>query len=259
VSEFAATVPRGRLPLDGDDKRAGPSKLLLTIVIMNYDPPMQVAPADHHVVNLGRRIELVSMDRWLPDITIALYRRDDPPRAIVHSYSGKAGVAGRLAWLAEAMGTLAGLEVDAAAREVWFSCGAWHELALRRTFLEANKVDPSLQLEPRPMAVDDPRSTQHIEVESIGDGAYKVVATSVAEGETNRAPAIAAGLAKLLELQTDLEDPTSVRFGCGSSHDDLVGLLLIRAINVRATLRELEAAATRGILVAPSAQEAAPP
>jgi hypothetical protein len=215
---------------------------------------MQVTPVDHHVLDLGRRIELVSMDRWLSDITIALYRTGEPPRAIVHSYSTNPGTSKRLRWLVEAMATLGGLEADPEARQVWFACGAWHELALRRAFLEACKVDPILSLTPRPRAVDDPRSTQRIEVESLGDGRHRVVASNVAESEASRAPAIAAGLAKLLELESDVEDPSIVRFACGSTHDDLVGLLLVRAMNVRATLRELEAAASRGILVAPSAQ-----
>jgi hypothetical protein len=46
-----------------------------------------------------------------------------------------------------------------------------------------------------------------------------------------------------------------VSFPCGERHDALVGLLLVRAQNLRAALREEELTATRGILAAPSAQE----
>ena len=53
------------------------------------------------------------------------------------------------------------------------------------------------------------------------------------------------------------EDPSTIQFACGASHDALVGLLLPRAINVRATLRETEEAAGRGLLLAPSQQDAA--
>ncbi len=70
---------------------------------------------------------------------------------------------------------------------------------------------------------------------------------------------LAAGLAKLGELTIDPEDPTVVRTPCGAPHDDLVGMLLPRAINVRAALRELEESAARGVLVAPSAQESVQP
>jgi hypothetical protein len=44
-------------------------------------------------------------------------------------------------------------------------------------------------------------------------------------------------------------------FPCGHSHDALIGLLLPRALNVRAVLREEEAAVGRGNLVAPSQQK----
>lgn len=217
---------------------------------------MEQDVADRHVVDLGRRIELVSMDRWLPDITIALYRSGDPPHATVHSYSTRTGTEERLAWLTLAMAELGGLEADVSARRVSFRCGAWHDLAIRRTFLEACKVDPALPLQPRAREVDDPRSSQHIRVSSLGNGAYRVESTGGAGGETTRAAAIAAGLAKLLELDIEPGDTATVRFACGAAHDELVGLLLMRAINVRAALREFEAAASRGILVAPSAQEA---
>jgi hypothetical protein len=65
---------------------------------------------------------------------------------------------------------------------------------------------------------------------------------------------VAGGLAKLGELDKveDVED--QVKFRCGASHDGLVGVLLVRAPNVRSVLRELEQAAGRGVLAAPSAQ-----
>jgi hypothetical protein len=197
------------------------------------------------------------MDKWLEDVTIGLYRRGDPPTGIIHSYSTRPGVADRLEWLTRAMATLGGLEADEGTRQVWFQCRSWHELALRRAFLEACKVNPGEPLEVRPTAVDDPRSTQRIEVESLGSGTYEVRSSRGEADETSRAPAVATGLAKLLELETNPDEPTVVRFSCGAAHDRLTGLLLMRAINVRATLRELEAAATRGVLLAPSAQDAA--
>ena len=50
-------------------------------------------------------------------------------------------------------------------------------------------------------------------------------------------------------------DRVIVRFPCGESHDQLIGLLLVRAQNLRAVLREEEMKASRGVLAAPSAQE----
>ena len=46
-----------------------------------------------------------------------------------------------------------------------------------------------------------------------------------------------------------------MQFVCAWPHDALMGLLLPRALNVRAVLREEEMAASRGTLVAPSAQK----
>ena len=67
--------------------------------------------------------------------------------------------------------------------------------------------------------------------------------------------AIAGGLKKLGEMNTDPENPDDrIVFSCGHSHDALVGLLLVRAPNVRVILRQEEATASRGVLTAPSQQ-----
>jgi hypothetical protein len=204
--------------------------------------------------DLGRRIELVSMDRHAEDITLALYAMVDRPSAVVHSYSSRPFVPERLAWLAQAMRTLGGLVGED--RSVAFSCGAWHELAARRIFLEACKLDPTTEVDARPLDVHDGRTDQAVHVEGLGAGIYQVSAVAADPSATSRAPAIAAGLAKLGGMAIDDVDPTTVRFVCGAPHDEVVGVLLPRAINVRAALREIEAAATKGILVAPSAQAA---
>jgi hypothetical protein len=196
------------------------------------------------------------MDKYLDEITIALYRVGDAA-AIVHSYSGRPGVGQRLAWLARAMAVIGGMTPHGGdQRAVAFRCAWWHELAARRTFLEACKLDPSRVPEPRPLAVDDTRFAQRVEVEPLGGGAYRVSSVAIDPSAAGRGPAVAAGLAKLAELDT-ADDGLTVRFPCGAPHDELVGLLLPRAINVRAALREQEMTAGRGILVAPSAQQEA--
>lgn len=200
------------------------------------------------------------MDGRFHDITVALYRERGRPAATVHSYSHKPGVAGRLDWIANAMATLGGLlRLEGERPTLGFTCDSWHELAIRRAFLDACKLDPALPVASRPLELDDNRSTQRITVELLGAGAYRVTSSGGADGEADRAVAVAAGLAKLGALDIDTDDVTVVRTPCGTPHDDLVGMLLPRAINVRAALRELEAASTRGILVAPSAQQAVQP
>lgn len=206
--------------------------------------------------DLDHRIELVSMDRFCQDISVGLYVARSGRKATVHSYSSRPDVAGRLAWIVTAMQVLGGMRsVDGDARTVRFDCDDWHELAARRVFLESCKVDPAAQLHERPLAADDGRSRQYITVKPLGFGAYRVSAVAENPSAESRAPGVAAGLAKLADLDADPDDPAVVRFGCGAPHDELVGLLLPRAINVRAALREIEQAASRGVLVAPSAQD----
>ena len=79
-----------------------------------------------------------------------------------------------------------------------------------------------------------------------------------ADGEGRRADrrisTIAGGLMKLGEMDEVDGTLDKVAFPCGHSHDALLGLLLVRAPNVRAIVREQEMAATRGVLAAPSQQ-----
>ena len=70
-----------------------------------------------------------------------------------------------------------------------------------------------------------------------------------------RVATIARGLIRLGEMEEVADQPNQVRFGCGYSHDALIGLLLVRAPNVRTAMREVEAMASRGVLSAPSTQE----
>ena len=196
------------------------------------------------------------MDPICSDISIGLYRADaaDGPVGLVHTYSTLPGAAERVAWLTHAMEVLGGLEPSGEEPAgLRFACRTWHPLAARRLFLEAAKQDPAKELVPRPLAVPDTRSEQMIRIEPLGAGRYGVRADGATAEVPSRAPAIAAALVKLAELE--LGDGDVVRFPCGHPHDALVALMLTRAQNLRAALREEEMIASRGVLVAPSAQE----
>jgi hypothetical protein len=209
------------------------------------------------LINSGwRRVELLPMDAHEGEISLALYRRETEsgPVGLVHTYSRRSGAAARARDLTAALAVLGGLEPAGDDRTVRFPCGTWHLAASKRLFLEACKLDPALPVAPRPLAVTDTKSGQEIAVEPLGSGGYRVTAAGVGEGEQSRAPAIAAGLAKLAELETAGDDETVIAFPCGHGHDALIGLLLPRALNVRAALREAESVSSRGVLVAPSAQ-----
>lgn len=209
-----------------------------------------------HILELGRRIELVPVDPQGGDITLALYETRDAggaPAFRVHSYSPREGAPARVAFVRAAMRALGGLEpAESDPTLLRFPCGSAHRLACRRLFLEAAKIPTGAAPAPRPLAVEDKKAGR-ITAAGSGTGAYALAGPSADDVVGARVAATAQGLVKLGEMES--EGDGRVAFPCRRPHDALVGLLLPRAINVRAALREQEATAGRGILAAPSAQE----
>jgi hypothetical protein len=207
------------------------------------------------IVDIGKRIELVPMDPHFHDITIALYQQgqDESPLLLVYTYSQMEGVQGRIQFVVEGM-THLGNMVEDTNRLLRFPCGAAHQLACRRAFLESCKLSLNDSAEPRPLQILDKKSGLTITVNSLGQGIYQVQADGEGRRADRRISAIAGGLIKLGEMDEVDGTLDKVAFPCGHSHDALLGLLLIRAPNVRAIVREQEMAATRGILAAPSQQ-----
>lgn len=205
---------------------------------------------------IGKRIELVSMDAHFHDISIALYEQEQQgkPAYLVHTYSHKDGADKRIASVVNIMETFGGLESDDDGL-LRFPCGQKHELAIKRLFLDSCKVDPHTDVTAHPMRIHDKKSGCDVTVDSVGNGEYRLSIEGNPDDAARRITAIARGLAKLGEMQTYDEQLNKVAFGCGQSHDALVGLLLIRAPNVRAALREAEMMAARGVLAAPGALE----
>ena len=208
------------------------------------------------IVNIGRRIELVPIDTHFKDITIALYRDQQDDRTVfrVHTYSRIAGVQERIQNVIESMRTLGGMETSNDGL-LYFPCGERHEAACRRVFLEACKLPQGSPAEQRPLYTLDKKSKLTITVNSLGSGIYKVAANGEGRSAERRVSAITGGLMKLGEMEPlKNSENDSVSFSCGHSHDALIGLLLVRAPNVRVVLREEESSASRGVLSAPSQQ-----
>ena len=211
-----------------------------------------------HIADLGRRIELVSMDPHFHDISIGLYRRpsaEGGSEFLVHTYAGLEGAAERIGFVAQAMRTLGGMETSVGPHTVRFPCGDEHARACKRVFIEACKIPPGAAPEARPLSIYDKKCEHTIEVTSAGGGAYALDAAERDEVTERRIGAIGGGLIKLAEMEALSDNHHRVAFGCGHAHDALVGLLLVRALNVRAAVREQEMAAGRGVLAAPSAQK----
>ena len=265
------------------------------------------------IVDIGRRIELVPIDPDFHDITLALYRqqREGKPVFLVHTYSRIEGAQERVQSIVQAMKTLGGMQ-ETPDGMLCFHCGAGHEMACKRVFLEACKLpyvesggdsrpeietgrdrssgspeperkdnQPEVEtgrsrlrgaietgrsrlpkaietgsslIQPRPLQTLDKKSRLTITVDSVGKGVYRVSADGEGRGAARRVAAIASGLMKLGEMERVGDSSDTVAFACGHSHDALVGLLLVRAPNVRVALREAEMDAARGVLSAPSQQ-----
>ena len=205
-------------------------------------------------LDLGRRIEIVPMDVRFHDITVALncQLHNEVPTFVVHTYSRIEGFKDRIASIVNAMQVLGGMELTSDGR-LQFSCKEGHELACRRVFLEACKFSSNEPIEPRPLSILDKKSGLNITITSAGAGVYDVGADGDAKSKERRISAIAGGLIKLGQMVDERVDRVS--FACGQPHDALVGLLLVRAPNVRAIMREQEMASSRGVLSAPSQQE----
>ncbi|MCY3742098.1 MAG: hypothetical protein OXH00_13870 [Candidatus Poribacteria bacterium] len=214
------------------------------------------------VVDIGRRIELIPIDPHFHDITIGLYRQQtvdattgkDFPVFLVHTYSQISGAAERIESVIKAMQTLGGM-LRTPDGLLYFACNSAHEAACRRVFLEACKLTSATFVEPRPLNILDKKSKLTIIVDSSGKGIYRVTAESEGRGAARRVSAIAGGLMKLGEMESiETDNKDTVAFACAQSHDALIGLLLMRAPNVRVVLREEEMEAGRGVLAAPSQQ-----
>ena len=212
------------------------------------------------LLDLGERLELVSMDPHFHDISIALYRSAGEGGAsgfLAHSYSGKDGAAERLDFVMQAMAAMGGMgPAPGQPDRLAFACGGQHRAAVKRLFLEACKKATGTEIGALPMSIYDKKNDLTIEAAATGGGNYRL---SPAGGEADdkvarRVDGVTRGLIKLAEMEAG-GALGEARFGCGCAHDELVGLLLGRALNVRAAMREAEAAAARGVLAAPSAQQ----
>ena len=208
--------------------------------------------------DLGRRIELHSMDPHRQDISLGLYRQIHQGRSgyLVHSYSGVGAVEGRLSAIREGLAAHAGMvPMEGQPGLLEFPCGNDHEKALRRTFLEVCKHADDEIGGALPLVRYDKKGECELTVNSEGNGRYRITAPESSENGARRIRAVARGFAKLCEMNVDETDEAVVSFACQTEHNSLMGSLFFRAQNVRSAMQEDELSAGRGVLAAPGSQD----
>jgi hypothetical protein len=205
------------------------------------------------IVNIGRRVELISADALFQNISVGLYRQDtsEGTRYVVHTYSQREGAEDRIDVVAAAMVKLGGMDRSTSGT-LGFPCGASHLQACRRLFLDAARRVGHIS-DSMPLTIHDSKSERLITIVPKGSGVYGVTADGPQEGLDRRTVTVARGLSKLAGVDADPNLPDTVAFSCGHDHHGLIGLLLVRALNVRATMREIEEQNSKGLLTAPSA------
>lgn len=208
-------------------------------------------------VDLGKRIELVSTDKYFRDVSIGLYAREEAGRWVfrVVSFAPYDGIDERLVTITGAMETLGGMQKTGAGDSLCFPCGGQHLVAVRRLFLQACKAKPEEAVEAPVRSMWDKKSELTVKATGLGQGAYALSAAGADDQAQRRLGALRNAMVKLADAEVDEAVPERFFFACGQDHDALVGLLLQVAPNVRAIMREYEMNAARGVLLAPGSQE----
>jgi len=206
-------------------------------------------------LDLGRRLELHSMDKHCQDISLGLYRRNlgGVPHVLVHTYSSVSGASQRVAFIKQALIVMLEMEEsDGSPDWLRFRCRTMHERSLKRGFLDLCKLPTDAPLEPKPLTSFDKKANGHLRAQSLGAGLYETDCQEPSEAGRKRATALARGFAKICEMDPIEGQIFQVVFPCRTSHDALMGMLMFRAQNVRAAMQEDEMATSRGVLSAPS-------
>jgi len=209
-------------------------------------------------VEIGRRIELCSMDGHCRNMSLGLYclNVDGVPRFRIHTYNSLPGSQERVQFLTRALSVMAGLErVPDAPDWLQFPCRSIHKRALKRGFLDTCKLESDTAIDAKALSVFDKKSDCRLSAVYLGDGVYRIDAERPTEAAQKRSRALADGFTKVCEMDAVEGHENQVGFPCRSSHDPLIGLLMFRAQNVRSAMREQLLAASRGVLASPSQQK----
>lgn len=210
-------------------------------------------------LDLGLRIEIQPMDTHCHNISLGLYQKEINriPHFLVHTYSSHPMATERIQFICRALREQVGL-VDAPDLPGWllFPCGSTHRRALRRSFLDLCKLETNAALQMPVLSAHDKKAECPLSLTPQGDGLYAIHAATVTDKSIRRVSALARGYAKLCDMDVGpSESNVTVSFPCKTDHHALLGLLMYRAQNIRATMQEQEVSKGRGVLSAPTNQD----
>ena len=165
--------------------------------------------------DMGRRVELVSMDPHFHDITLGLYRQDRAgrPQYLVHTYSGLPGAASG-GNLSPKLRRFSGARSESRTG-CSFRAGRRIKLPPGVCFLIPASRRPGQSPPHGLSSILDKKSGRNIVVTKLTGGIYQIAADGPEEGKAARLDAIVAGLRKLGELDPVPDHADQVAFSCG--------------------------------------------
>jgi len=210
-------------------------------------------------LDLGLRIEIQPMDTHCHNISLGLYQKEINriPHFLVHTYSSNPMATERIHFICRALREQVGL-VEAPDIPGWllFPCGSTHTRALRRSFLDLCKLETNAALQAPVLSAHDKKAECPLSLMPQGNGLYAIHAGTVTDKSLRRVSALARGYAKLCNMDVGpSESDVTISFPCKTDHHALLGLLMYRAQNIRATMQEQELSKGQGVLSAPTNQD----
>ncbi len=196
----------------------------------------------------GTCLELIPMDPFFENITVAIYRKTDI--LTVWTYSQKPGVKERIRQIRDQIVSLGGLvALEDTHNQARFGCGTSHENPLRFVLSQAVEKDPKYRHPTGALAIADTKTDLTLVVrgsEQDGRWVYDISAEGDPEKIPRRLPAVQRGFLRYGEMERVEEN--KVAFRCGVRHDELLRVLLPYSRNISAVETMLEESALRGQL-----------
>jgi len=198
------------------------------------------------IAKYGKCLELIPMDPFFKNITVALYVKDGV--ATVWTFSKEPGVEKRIEQVRGQLVRLGGLiPAPGTNNQVKSPCGQLHTKPLKFLMTTAVEKSPDTTLGAGRHLVKDLKSNLHFYLDGAQEGdkwVYHLKAEGEAANPGARLHAANSGFARYGDMEKVGKD--GLAFVCGKRHDEMANLILPYARNVSGVEDALEAQAMRG-------------